>query len=408
MSRFMQTLLKKNAEKSEKVQKKLQGQSYLYMGDPALNWGTGGWVRGKVNLTFGPHKSGKTTLCLIAAGAEQTLQSQAGIDSWVVIHDSEYAHNDPNETDVETGKLTDRAKEAKQRYEACGINVDRLVIISSNRVDELFGPLPEFEKQCREGTLNIAALIVDSWAGVQGESANKKIEEGELATAGNSFGGNAKTLGPILQTILRLSAENAITTFIIQHCIQNMEQYGPRWVLLGGEKLKYLVHMVLFVEFTQDKEAGLFDGDQVGVKDGVRIGKKIRFQCQKSRKVVEGRSGEFYIDFKNIRFAKPENSLFDLATKLGVIDHPRTVVADKDGNPIPNKKTGELEYKTNNMYWEFPAGAPSAVKFHGEKGCVDELRNNKEFYNQVLESCNNTDKVVALPKGEAISNVSDK
>src|SRR4051812_24931624 len=136
MSKFMASLLKKKAEAGEKVSEKLKGEGFLYAGDPAINWGTGGWVRGKLNLVYGPHKSGKTTLALIAAGAEQKKT-----DGWIVVFDSEYAHSDPNEIDQETGKVSARAKEARERYEAHGIDVDKLLIISSNQVDTLFEPL---------------------------------------------------------------------------------------------------------------------------------------------------------------------------------------------------------------------------------------------------------------------------
>jgi RecA/RadA recombinase len=413
MSKFMQSLLKKKAEAGTKVQEKLQGEGYLYSGDPAINWGTGGWVRGKLNLIYGPHKSGKTTLALIAAGAEQQKTN-----GWIVIFDSEYAHPDPNEEDSETGKLSARAVEARERYEAHGIDIDKLLIISSNQVDHLFEPLPEFEKQCRDGSLNISAIVCDSWAGIQGESSQKKIEEGEIASAGNSFGGNAKTLGPVLQTLLRVAAENAITTFIIQHCIQNMEQYGPRFKLLGGEKLKYLVHMVLFVESVEAKDAGLFtgelitgdkkDGVAVDAKEEVRIGKKIRYRCEKSRRVVEGRQGEFFMNFKDVKFAKPEVSLQNLATNLGIMGLELTPEFEKDGvTPVIDKKTGRQKVKQSTTNWVFPVGSPSPYKFVGKPKLLEELRTNKVFFQQVYDACMATDRSNALAAGESLTEVGD-
>lgn len=402
MSKLMKNLLKSKADNSKKIQERFEGESLLYMGDPALQWCVGGWVRGKANLIYGPTRSAKSTIALIAAGAEQKKTG-----GWIVVFDSEYAHQDPNETDPETDELTVDAVAARVRYEMAGIDWTKLLIIASNEVNTLFGPIGEIEDNLIKRELNISAILVDSWAGIQGETAKDKVAEGKVAEAGNSFGGNAKVMGPVLQTLLRISAEHGVTSFFIQHCIQNMSQYGSRWVLLGGEKLKYLVHSILFVEGIQAKDAGLAEGDSaMGDKDDrARVGKKIRGKCEKSRRVVEGRSCEFYMNFKEIRFAKPEESLFELACNLGLIGHPKVPVMEDDGTQKIDKKTKELVFKENNAYWIFPVAAVSPLKFHGRDKTIEEIKNNKELYKQIFDACAMTDKLSALSEGEEMSEV---
>ena len=401
MSKLMKNLLKTKAEQSKKIQERFEGDSVLYMGDPALHWCMGGWARGKANLCYGPSRAGKSTICVISAAEEQKRTN-----GWVVIFDSEYAHQDPNECDPD-GKLTQAAKDARERYSLAGLDYEKLLIISSNEIDTLFGPLGDIENDLKKGDLNISAILVDSWAGIQGESAKNKVAEGEVAAAGNSFGGNAKVMGPILQTLLRISAEHGITMFFVQHCIQNMEQYGPRWKLLGGEKLKYLVHGILFVESIQAADAGLAEGDESMAKqdDRTRVGKKIRGKCEKSRRVVEGRSCEFYMNFKEIRFAKPEESLFDLGVNLGIIAHPKTAETNDDGSPKIDKKTGKPIFKENNSWWIYPANAATPLKFHGKDKMIAEIKDNKDLYREIFDSCMSTDKLSGLSSGQQVSEV---
>jgi hypothetical protein len=188
-----------------------------------------------------------------------------------------------------------------------------------------------------------------------------------------------------------------------------MDGYGPAYKLIGGERLKFLVHGVLFVEGVQAKNAGLMEGDEVSEKnEGVRIGKRIRCRCEKSRKVVEGRSAEFYMNFRDVKFARPEESLFNLATNLGVIAHPRTYKFEADGKtPKVDKKTGEHEFTENKQWWCFPADAASPVKFNGQEKTIEAIKNDKNLYNQIWEACLTADKISGLAEGEKITEVGD-
>jgi len=385
MSSFMKKLAERDKAIKAVITERLAGEETLYAGDPALQWGTGGVVRGKCNLVYGPSGSGKTGLCLIWAGEEQKRTG-----GWVVIFDSEYAHSAESPA-------------ALLRYRMAGIDTDKLIVLSSNEPDVLFGNLGDLEADIKNKKIpfNVSAIIVDSWGGVQGATAKTKIEEGDVVGAGNSFGGNAKLMGPILQHLLRLSAENAITMLFVQHTMMNMDQYGPRYLLIGGQKLRFLCHGILFVESVEAKDASLLSGDEASVDNKftvARIGKKIRFRCEKSRLVVEGRKGEFWMNFEDLKFARPGESLYNLASNLGVVGNCKQADLETTGpNKGEQKKddAGNLLFKDVKGWYEFPVGVPNPHKFHGPNAAIDALTVNKQLYDEVYAACMSSKKTDA-------------
>jgi hypothetical protein len=355
-----------------------------------LQWGTGGWLRARCNLVFGPYKSGKSSLVLKGAAAEQQKRKK----SIVLVFDSEWNYTDPHEKDG-NGKLTERAILFRTRLTKAGLNPDLVYVFSGNTVDTLFGHLEELEADVMSGKLDVCAIIVDSWGALQGEHAQKKIREGEVSVAGNQPGGNAKTINPLIQAFLRIAAEGGVTTFFVQHCIRDIET--GMWSLLGGEKLRYLVHNILFVEAAFGKESYLLANGESSTKTTAAedlmmiVGKKIRFRCEKSRNLVEGRKGEFWFNFDDLSFALPEVSLFNLAVGLSIIAHPILPVVDEDGNPELDDK-GQPKTKEQVNKWEFPVGVPTPRQFTYTSGMLAGLKEDKDLYNAVYQACLKSDK----------------
>lgn len=362
MSSFMKKILdRQHAAVAEQVAK-LEDSSKMYAGDPSLDWCIGGWARNRLNVIWGPSGSGKSAITAINAAR---LQKEVG--GWVIIYDSEYFYKDD--------------KDQAARLMSFGLDVGKTLLISSNKIGEAFYGLASLEEDIKKGDLKVAAIIVDSWGGFQSDQAEAKIEKNEAETAGNSFGGNAKFMNPILGQLLRIGAENNVTLFAVQHCIKDMETGG--WHLLGGERLRYLANRSVFVKSTTGKTGMLLEGEQIlkqtdAYEGEVKVGKKIIAKCEKSRGVVEGRSVEFFVNFEECRFAKPELSLFNLATKLGVITHP------------VNPETG----KTNNVWWQYPAGE-AALKYQGAEKMMTALREDQNLYNRVLGECFKSTKIDA-------------
>lgn len=364
--------------KRKDVVRKLAGDGLLYMGDPSLQWGIGGWARAKLNLIYGPEKSGKSTLCLKGAAVEQ--QKSGGI---VVIFDSEYAYDAFNHFE-ENGKPTTDSRKIRERMTKMGLDVDKVYVFASNEPNVLFKHLGTIEKAVKDGDENVCAIIVDSLGALQSDTAREKVASGDVTGAANSFGGIAKIIAQLSITFTRIVNEYGITGFFVQHCIQNMEQYGDRWILLGGQKLRFMMHNIVFVESIKAKDAGLLaDGTTTADNaDGVRVGKRLRFKCDKSRNVVEGRKGEFWFNFDDGSFAKPEESLFELATNLKVIDHP-----SKDG-------------KINKIWWQYPADAITPQKYQGREACIKAMTTDKDLFKSVFEDCMKSNKNNALSTGD--------
>jgi len=387
--KFMQNILAANKKQSDKAQEKLQGISVLDMVDPTLMWAVGGWVRGRDNLIYGPSGSGKSALALMAAGQEQKISG-----GLVLILDSEYSHTDPRQADKD-GNPTEAALASRKRLGQAGLDWERVLIKSSNEADLLFEDLEQIKADLKEDPSFLSAIIIDSWGGIQSENTKKAIAAGELGRAGNQFGGNAKVMGPILQELLRIAAEHVVTCFFIQHCYMSLDPYATnKYVLMGGEKLKFLCHNIVFLESIKAKDASLLDGDVATTSETkssdvvYKTGKKIRVICEKSRIVSEGRRGEFFINFKDLRFALPEVSLFNLATRLGIIAHPNTPQFESDGKtPKVDPKTGLQVVKPNNLMWEFPVGAAAPSKFKGESGMIAALKDDPSLYSRVYADC---------------------
>lgn len=359
---YLAKLNERQKDRQGLIKDAFKGEFQAYCGDPALNWALGGYIRGRLNLLWGPTKSGKSTLALKWAAQEQ---QKRGSEYYVLIFDSEYNYeaDDPK---------------TQERLVACGLDPDRVIISHGNDMDTLFAGISDMKADVAAGDLKLAAVIVDSWGGVTVESALKKINANEISDAGNSFGGNAKFINPLIGFFLDLAGEYAVTCFFVQHCIMNMDQYGKRYLLLGGQKLRFLVHSSLFMETVEASDARLASGN-IQIAKGetdemVAVGKRVRAYCDKSRRVVEGRKVEFWFNFEKAEFALKEGSLLELATKIGVIGHPVEMEVDKKGNPVKDKD-GNPQFKVKNTHWQFPANptAIDAVQWYGKPAVLEAL-----------------------------------
>ena len=377
---FMKKMLQENEKKRSVIADKLQGESYLYAGDPSLQWGTGGWARSHMNLVYGPSKSGKSTILLMAAGKEQA--KSGGV---VVIFDSEWGYGDIHETDL-TGEYTIRAKKTRDRLKKANISLDDVVIWQTNIGTDLFSYLSDIEDDLKKDPNCVCSIIVDSWGGIQPEQARNKLEKGQSDDAGKSFGGNAKTINPLVQQLLRISNTYGVTVYGVQHVMVNQSEYGPKFLLPGGQKMIHLHETILFVEGLETKNKALLEGEVSGTSTddtSLKIGKMVNFRCEKSRATVEGKTGCFYMNFRDMKFAQPAQSLFDLAVRLGVVVHP---IKD-DG-------------KESIAWWQFPAKAATPLKWNGQANAVTALGEDKDLFNKVYEDCLTSSKMHAIDRNE--------
>lgn len=385
---FFKKIKEKNEEKRTLIKEKMAGVSYLYMGDPQLHWGAGGWIRGHLNLIYGPSRSGKTAICLRGCAEEQKLSK-----GYVIIVDTEWAYADPDEVDL-AGNPTPRAQNTIDRLRKAGLDPDKTLIWQSNIATDAFSLLSSMETDLQKDPSSVSAILIDSWGGIQGEAQREKLNKGKADDAGKSYGGNAKVINPIIQHLVRMANVYGVTVFGVQHATVNLEQYGPKFLLPGGQKLLHLNHCIMFIEGSETKGNSLLDGDEAGSATSDmagKVGKLVRFRCEKSRVHPEGRNGAFYMNFSELTFAMPEQSLFDLASRLGVIVHP----TDDKG-------------KQNQSWWQFPENAASPHKWHGQKGAVKALKEDKQLYEEILAECLNLNGNLNKPyEGIGVTDSSD-
>lgn len=273
------------------------------VGHPALDWALGGgFAIGRMNLLAGPKGSLKSTFATIAAGRLQ----QNDPESVVIIKDTEgYYHNNPI---------------AASRLVKMGLDPERTIIHSSNEPDVIFKSLAEEEALLKAGEIKIAAYIIDSLGGLSQKHTEDSIKKGEISSAGNKFGGDAKVIGALCKVFVRMGMLGP-TFFLVQHAYQNMENPYDPWVISGGQKLQYLVRSMVLLETVQRKDAALMsDGENSeDSKSKVKVGKLIRAKILKTGFCVEGRVGEAYMDLNGCSPALVGDALAKIAKEVGVL-----------------------------------------------------------------------------------------
>jgi hypothetical protein len=285
-----------------------------------------------------------------------------------LIFDSEGYLFDPHELN-DDGEYTESALSTRARLSKAGFDVDRVVVISGNRVGTLFKDVGLISSDLESDPFCISTIVVDSWGAIQSEQAVDKIESNsgkDISDVGKSYGGNAKTIGSLVQYFLDIAIQRNVTMFWVQHCIQNLDtNTNIKWILVGGQKLQFLVHSVLFLEGAASKDSHLLDGETVSEKhaDAVfQVGKKIYAKCDKSRFIPEGRKVEFFMNFSTMQFAMPEYSLANLAINLKLFD-------------------------LKGAWYRYPKDVENPYTFQGVKSIIEALKNNRDFYNQLMQEC---------------------
>jgi RecA/RadA recombinase len=363
-SKFYTNLYKTGRAVNAQALLKAKSESISPTGDPSLDWSFGGgFARNRLNLIYGSSKSCKSLIAMIAAVNEQ---KRTGGD--ILIFDSEYYFDDPS---------------AVQRLVDIGADLTKVHIISSNQLGVLFGNIGDLETDLKNEEIKLCAVVVDSLGGIQVGNAENKILKGETDEAGDAGRGNAKYLNPVVGFVLRLCAEYKITGFLVQHCIINQEKYGSDYLLTGGERTKFLSNTILFVQGSTAQDSVLV-GDEIRVKKDIKVeaaaglamtGKKILARCEKTRNTTENKKVEFFINLKEARFARREESILNLAMRLGVFYHPIS------------KETG----KELNAFFEFRKGTSAPMRFHGEDKTFEALKND-DLYNDVYDACMASEK----------------
>lgn len=273
--------------------------------DPSLTWALcGGFAKHRINVLSGDSGSGKTHLSLLHLGV--LMQEEPDAVGFII--DTEfYFHNRPNRV---------------KRLSKFGIDIDRLVVYSTNSPNDISSMLSKLEEQMKNG-VRICGGLIDSLGGLSTSSSEDMLKSGEAEKAGRQFGGNAKLLANIIRVVSRMSAENNCTFFLIQHAMDSMDMYNPKPVIKGGQTLRLLSDtMVLFTNKNAKDSKVDLEGDIANTKTIAYSGKTIRVLVDKCRDGVEGRKCQVTLDFENGKTVRSAENLCDIALALGVVYHP--------------------------------------------------------------------------------------
>jgi len=313
-------------------------------GSIALDWAIGGGVpKGELVLFWGPQGSGKTLQALKLL-AHELRNNQDKFAIWV---DTEYSF------DV-------------QRAETMGVDTSRVILIQSNTFEGAIAPLAKIEKEIQKEK-NICAIILDSVKGLQAVNSQNQMEEGNIESAANAYGGISKSVNPALHVLLRLANECNVLTVLTNHANMNMDtmtaKYKP-YTLTGGQMLKHLCSTIVLLEKPENAKSALLSESKDGYGNEIKYGSLVRCTVNKTRQTVEGKRAEFAQNMETGEIEQKEAELFRLAKNLGVV------------------------WAEGQSYG---FGDPSmGIKARFESGFIKLLENDTNLFNKVLLACKET------------------
>jgi len=291
--------------KSEKVQvasemMKNEANAIRSSGSVSLDYCLGGGIPvGEMVMFWGLPGSGKSLQALKMIAQEQKIYP----NKYAIWIDTEYSFS-------------------STRAASLGVDVDRLVVIRSNTFEGAIAPLAKMEAAIAENK-DCCAIVLDSVKALTSINEQGQMEEGNVSSAANAYGGIAKSVNPALNILNRLANECQILTILCNHANANMDtmtsKYQP-WVLTGGQRLKHLCSTIIFLEKVSRKDSKLVDESRLDAQgNAMQVGSLVRCKVNKTRQTVEGKVAEFYLNMETGELEKKENELGRLALALGVL-----------------------------------------------------------------------------------------
>lgn len=312
----------------------------LRVDSPSVNWVFGrgcGLPLGYSAVLYGPPKSGKSLLTnLMAASVHKT--------------DSEGLVLKFNTEMREEGQLSDYWGIDKERYIAYNVKDPKQIF---DRVKDEVLPM------LQDG-MPLKLIIIDSLQGVSGI----RQQEAESVT-NHQVGDHAMTIQKGLDILLPIIRKHKIAFIATEHIRSNIDannKYAPKEKMGGAWAEKHF-----FEYFVEVKKDGAADGraDLLGnefldesVTDfrgkNEKTGCKIYVRMDQSSVGVEGRSGQFTLDYKK-GLVNTHEEVFTMAKNMGIVS-------------MPNNRT----YVFNETKWS------------SKEDFLTALRDNTELQKQIL------------------------
>lgn len=211
-----------------------------------------------------------------------------------------------------------------------GIDPERYVAYNVNDPKEIYDRISNELADMIESGMPVKMIIIDSLQGMKGV---KRM--GKDSVADHLMGDDALTHGIGLKNILPVIRKNKIALICTSHVRANLDagMYGPKKKMAGGWAQKHFFEYFIEVaknnsatEKIEDKDGG---NDFRGKKE--ILGHKIKVKMVDSSVGIQGRSGEFTLEYKR-GLVNVGEEIATLAKKYNLIEMPNNrtyIVGDK-------------------------------------------------------------------------------
>jgi recombination protein RecA len=272
----------------------------LTTGSISLDYALGGGIpRGRISLFWGEAGTGKTWQALRMMSAELSKFPEKTA-LWI---DTEGSFD-------------------AQRALDLGVDLDRVQVLSGNTAEEIITPLAKVKKLMLEGK-DCCFIGLDSVKALVPSSVESALENGNISGATNAYGGIAKTVNPLVSLFKELSEKLDIPIVMINHASDEMDAMKAmksKVKMGGGHYLRHMASVVMQFIKSDSSKTNLIDESEKTMNDkSVIVGYRTRVKVGKTRRTVEGKEGEFYVNFANGIIVNKEEEAIDLGMNLGLI-----------------------------------------------------------------------------------------
>jgi RecA/RadA recombinase len=314
INKYMQKLLKLEGAVTERWDP-FAPENLLRFSSPGVNWTFGrthGMPRGFSALLWGERKSGKSLLGYDAIGQLHKSDPTA----IAIKCDSEYR---------DLGQLP------PEMAAAYGIDMDRLVVLQTNRAEDIFDPFSKngmITEMLQDGA-NIGLLLIDSTSDILG-----RREAEQDSVINHQIGDHAITLQIGLKSILNTIRKYKVGVIMTAHARDEMNRIE---IMRGNTKKPAVANAVLhFCEFqlfveknkSKDGKKDALDREftdesrrDMATDDGEQTGHKVKVFMEDSTMGAKNRQAEFTLDYKR-GIVNQHEEVFRLGLNWGIIGRP--------------------------------------------------------------------------------------
>lgn len=312
--------------------------SVLRSPSPYLNWAFGnkghGLPRGYTMLLGGPPKAGKS---LISYGMIGQMHKEDP-EGWAVIFNTEFR-----------GELQGN----KESLALFGIDPKRIMIYNGNTPDLVFDRITKDLKALMDEGFPLRMIVIDSISNIRGRRAMNSD-----TVMQQQIGDQALTIQDGLINILPVIRQHEVGLILCTHVRAEMDPVeimrGKKYKLQSAWAVKHHAEFFAMVERNEGKtgretiSGEKFENDNIKSVTGKEesTGHKIRFKVIDSSIGVNGRVGEFTLDFKR-GFINQHEEVFLMGLNTGVIEKPNNMTYCFNGETWKGKDNMLIAIRDN-------------------------------------------------------------